>query len=214
MALSHLLCASRICATLRRMEAEMDLRLDVVRTRGRAPKKLEVDVVRALREADLELLEEEKGARAPGLVKRLSNRHHLLARLLAEGMSPGDAGLTAGYVPSRVSILQADPSFAELVRFYKGQRDEAFASMHEKILGLSEDALEELRERLEDEPESFTNGMLIDLMAKAADRAGHGPSATQVNVNVNLADRLAAARERAERAKVVEHNPLRLEDDG
>lgn len=183
----------------------MDLEITPVRTRGRAVKPVEVSVVRELRLADLGLLEEEKGSKPAGLVKRLSSRHHLLARKLAEGLSPGEAGLIANYSPSRVSILQADPSFRELVEFYKAEVKGVFVGMHEKLAGLSEDALEELRTRLEDEPESFTNGMLLDILAKMADRTGHGPSSTQVNVNVGLAERLNEARRRVEQARTIEH---------
>lgn len=174
----------------------MDLEISP-RTRGRAALPLTPVKVRDLSLSDLGLLSSEKGSEAPN-IKRISNRHHTLARLLASGMGPGEAAIVAGYSASRISILQDDPLFKDLVTFYKKDVDAQYLDMHERIAGLSVDALEELRQRLEEEPDSFSNGMLLDIMTKTADRSGNGPTSTstQVNVNVNLADRLEAARKR------------------
>lgn len=182
----------------------MDVNL-TPRTRGRAPKQVEAEVVRELRPEDLVLLDVEKGSETPAL-KRLTQRHHALARLIASGLKPGEAAMCVDYSPSRVSILQNDPSFKELVQFYKEAADERYVEMHEKLSGLSQDALLELQQRIEDEPESFSNGMLLEIVTKLADRTGHGPSATQTNVNVsvNLAERLQAARERVASYKQIE----------
>lgn len=153
----------------------------------------------------MELLAEERGTKSP-LIRRLSQRHHALARLLATGMPQGEAALCAGYSISRVSILSADPSFKELVTFYKEAKDEQVLEMQERISGLSADALEELRERLEEDPESFSNTMLLEIATKFADRSGHGPTSTNtnVNVNVNMASRLEAARKRVAQARTIE----------
>lgn len=186
----------------------MDLSLELAppRTRGRAPAHIEIEGTRPLRPDDLVLLGEEKGSTL-NPIKRLSERHHALAKAIASGVKPGEAGIICGYSNSRVSILQADPSFKELVKFYTEQKDAQYLEMHERIAGLSVDALEELRERLEEDPDSFSNGLLLDLVTKMADRSGNGPSTTStqnVNVNVNLADRLQAARERVAKSREIE----------
>lgn len=184
----------------------MDLNLELsIPARKRAP--LTAEVVRELREEDLVLLETvDKGVKSPP-IKRLSERHHALARLLASGVPPGEAALIAQYDPSRVSILQADPSFKELLEFYRRDFTKEYADMHARLAGLSLDAINELRDRLEESPDAFSNTMLLELVTKAADRSGHGPasSTTNVNVNLNLADRMREARQAKQEAmKVIE----------
>lgn len=174
-----------------------DLGLDFVRTRGRAPANLTAELVREIDTSDLEALANvEKGSKTPAL-KRLSERHHALARALASGESPAVAALMCGYELSRVSILQADPAFQELMCFYREEKDRAFRSVQDKLAGIASDALDELQTRLEDEPEKLTTGQLMQIVSMGADRTGNGPSSTQnLNVNEGTAQRLAAAQAR------------------
>ncbi len=172
---------------------------DIFRIQGRASKPLSAVQVRPLDEGDIALLAEEKGSTAPAL-KRLSERHHALARCLASGMSEADAAITCGYVASRVSILKADPAFKELLAFYAQDVSAKYLDMHGVLAGLSLDAAMELRERLEldmeAEEKKITVGQLMELVKVGADRTGFGPQSSQLNVNVDLAGRLQAARER------------------
>lgn len=172
---------------------------ETLRTTGRANKPLSFVEVRELDEVDLVLLGEEKGSVATPL-KRLSDRHHALARCLASGMAEGDAAISCGYVSSRVSILKADPAFQELLHFYRQDVTTKYLDMHSVLAGLSLDAAMELRERLEDdisaEEKKISVGQLVELTKLGADRTGYGPQSSQVNVNIDLADRLKAARER------------------
>lgn len=172
---------------------------DIFRVTGRASRPISATQVRLLDDTDLCLLQEEKGSKAPAL-KRLSERHHALARCLASGMEDGDAAITCGYVPSRVSILKADPAFQELLAFYRSDVNSKYLDMHGVLAGLSLDAAMELRERLEAEMQSdekkLTFGQLGELVKLGADRTGFGPQSSQLNVNVDLAGRLQAARER------------------
>lgn len=161
--------------------------------------------VRELDEVDIALLQEERGIKAPPL-KRLSERHHSLARCLASGMEDGDAAITCGYVPSRISILKADPAFQELLVFYRAGVTEKYLDMHGVLAGLSLDAAMELRERLEDdisaEEKKISVTQLMELTKLGADRTGYGPQSSQVNVNVDLAGRLEAARKRVEQRRL------------
>lgn len=177
-----------------RMELDLDLPF---RTRGRAARPIIASVVRPLDRADLVLLQEEKGSQASAL-KRLSERHHALARNLASGMAPGEAGILCGYSNSRVSILQDDPAFKELVEFYRRDVEHQYRDLHTRLSGLALDAAEELAERLEEDASSFSIGQLMETVKMGADRTGFGPqsSSTNVNVNVDLAGRLEAARKR------------------
>lgn len=175
----------------------MDLDLDMFRTRGRASRELTATVVRELGVEDFAMLSEEKGSAAPPL-KRLSDRHHALARHIAAGVGPGEAALICGYDISRVSILQADPTFAELVLFYKDMKDREFRDVQGKLAGIASDALDELQTRIEDEPEKLTVTQLMALVTMGTDRTGNGPqsSTTNLNVNVGVASRLEEARKR------------------
>jgi hypothetical protein len=172
------------------------------RTRGRASKPLCFAEVRALAAPDLALLAEEKGSQAPAL-KRLTDRHHALARCLASGMTERDSAMACGYVLSRVSILKSDPAFKELLSFYRDSTNQQYMDMHERLAGLSRDAVEELRVRLEEdmqlEEKNISVGQLMEMAKLGADRTGHGPQSNQtVNVNLNVASRLEAARKRVQ----------------
>lgn len=175
----------------------MDLGGMVFRTSGRAVRPLVATPVRELDEADIALLAEDRGSRPPA-IKRISERHHALARNLAGGMSPSDAAVICGYSASRVSILQDDPAFRELLTFYREGVQAEYRGLHARLSGLALDAADELASRLEEKPEDISVGQLMELTKMGADRTGFGPqsSSTNLNVNVDLASRLEAARRR------------------
>ena len=175
----------------------MDLGPEIFRTNGRAARPCTGTVVRSIDANDLVLLGDEKGSK-PSALKRLSERHHALARALAAGMSPSDAAITCGYVLSRVSILQDDPAFKELLQFYRANVEAEYRDLHMRLSGISMDAAEILQERLEEEPDKVSVGQLMELVKLGADRTGYGPSSssTNINLNVGVADRLQAARAR------------------
>lgn len=182
----------------------MDLGLDIIRTSGRAAQPVAVVEVRELDAADLALLGTERGIQAQPL-KRIGERHHALARLLAQGTPPGEAGLIVGLTGSRVSILRSDPTFLELVDFYRADVQAAYRDMHETLAGLSLDAANELRERLEEAPDDLTVTQLIELTKLGADRTGHGPSSTQEHkFSDGIAAKMQEARERVARRRNAE----------
>lgn len=167
-----------------------------LRTTGRAALPLTASTGRDLTPEDLALLNSPRESTAQP-VKKLRERHHALARILAQGTAPGEAAIICGYSASRVSILLSDPAFAELVEFYRDGVRERYLDAHTAMSELHIDAVEELRERLEDTPEDFTIGHLLDVAKFSADRTGFGPSSkTEVNVKVGIADRLREAQKR------------------
>jgi hypothetical protein len=122
-------------------------------------------------------------------------------------MAPGEAGIVCGYSASRVSILQDDPAFRELLHFYRQDVEREYRGLHEKLAGLATDAASVLADRLEDSPDDISIGQLQEIVKLGADRTGHGPqsSSTHLNVNVDLAGRLQRARERVrDRVTVIE----------
>jgi len=170
---------------------------------GRPANEPEVDFVRELHESDLTLLDAPRGVQSRPIAK-LRDSHHALARALAAGMRPGEASLITGYSLSRISVLQADPSFKELLEFYRTAQDATYASLHDRMATLSLDAIAELRERLDEHPEEFTPGALLEMVKTLADRTGFAPTTKSVNVNVDMnsfGDRLEEARKRAMAAK-------------
>jgi len=183
------------------MEGVMDLGLDLrdLARPGRKPVPIAGSVVRELRREDLEMLAAPSGEEAP-VLRKLSERHHALARALASGMKEGESAAMLGFSLVRVSILKASPAFKELLSVYSDRHDLAFADAAERLAGLSKDAILELTERLEDAPEKITTGQLVEIAKFAADRSGHGPTSTQV-VSVDLGARLKEARLRASLAR-------------
>lgn len=175
----------------------MDLELDIIRTRGRAAQPLTFEIERELGEDDVRALSVEKGSTPPA-IKRITDRHHALARLIVDGKSMGEAAYICGISLSRVSILKNDPQFQELLEFYRSEQAEYFKDMHERLANLSSDAVQLVADRMEDDPNSLTTNQLLEIAKMGADRTGFGPQSSQTNLNVNVgvADRLAAARMR------------------
>ncbi|RMD52388.1 hypothetical protein D6827_00035 [Candidatus Parcubacteria bacterium] len=154
----------------------LDLNIDKLAGPGRPAKALSAEVVGALNAADIELLANApKGVKAAP-IKRLTDRHHALARLLASGMPENEAALTLNYTQSHVSILKQSPAFQELLALYRRDVDAEFVSMLENMAGLGRDALLELRDRLEEKPDRFTNKELLAILTDIADRVDVGES--------------------------------------
>lgn len=169
-----------------------------LRTTGRATKPLEAELVGVLGPEDLESLGGERGTKPP-VIKEMRERHHHLARLIAEGRKPGEAAAIARYTSSRVSILMSDPAFKDLIEHYRGMVEDQYIGFNAQLAALGVDAACIISERLEDNPEEVTMGALLQLVTISADRTGHGPSQkTEVNVKIGLADRLMKARERSQ----------------
>jgi len=131
-----------------------------------------MEQVRELTGADLELIHNPppKGIVATPL-SRIRNSHHMLARLLASGKKPGEVSLITGYSPSRVSVLQNDPAFKELVEYYSTQVEAKYLDVHERLASLGLSTLDELQERLESDPQAFKNRELLELAEFALDRS-------------------------------------------
>lgn len=164
---------------------------------------LDYEVVGELTLADLQAVVPTPGSSTPPL-KRLHDRHHALARALAMGMSPADAGVTYGYAASTISILQTDPAFKALLDFYRKSEDAATMTVVEKFAGLASDAADLVHERLHNEETRAKINLpeALEIAKTFADRSGNGPqsSSVAVNINIGLAERLRSRREAAERA--------------
>ncbi len=138
---------------------------------GRLPVPLHVEYVRDIEEADLALMAIQPLGSTPPTLKRITDRHHALARLLAAGVIDGEAALIVGYDISRVSILKNSPAFQELLALYQEESKREFTTVLEHMAGISRDAVLELRERLEENPTKFSNNDLLKVSTEFADRA-------------------------------------------
>lgn len=171
---------------------------DVARSLGRAPVPFTHSPDRELTKADLVRLEVEQGIKAPQ-VQRLSDRHHALAKTLAEGISPGNASISTGYSLSRISILKADPAFQELCAFYRTEKDVLESRVIDRLSNLTLSAVSLLEDRLEDAPEEIRTRELLDIATAGLDRTGYGPSSkvsvTSLTLTAEDMKKLTAATE-------------------
>lgn len=167
---------------------------------------LSLEGVSTTRGRDLTLADMSKAADGAGPVKRLRERHHALARAVAEGLKTDkQIAIESGYTSATLSRLRTDPAFCELVDFYARGFEAIQRDALERLKELSLDAMGEISDRLEEDPESFSNGQLMELTKLTTDRTGFGPSSSsEVNVNVGFAKRLSAA---ADRAKIIDVTP-------
>jgi hypothetical protein len=188
----------------------MDLGLEITRTIGRQERKLEPEFVRLLDSEDLKELEKERGVQKPRSLsdlKRLSERHRNLARLIAAGKEDWELSAITGYTVSHISILKSDPAMKNLIRHYSEEVDIVYTQVNEKLANVAGTALDIIQDRLEDPEQAaeLSIGQLAELTKLGADRTGNGPTTkSEVNVQVNIADRLEAARKRALQARLLE----------
>jgi hypothetical protein len=124
-------------------------------------------------------------------IARLRARHHAVAKLLAEGRKPGEVAAIMGYAAGTLSSLQADPAFRELINYYTTQVEARYLGVHERLAHLSDQAVAELQDRLEDAPQKFSNRELKELAEMALDRTGfapktQGPPGGQVALPIGL----------------------------
>lgn len=147
--------------------------------RGRPPGASAALIRELTEEDDLAVAEvaTDNGVRA---LTRIRQTHHAMARLIAEGRANTEVAAITGYTPQRVMVLKQDPMFSELVAYYAAQKDEIYLDVHQRLATLGMDAVEELRERLHDKPESMSTRELIELTELTLDRsvtATKGPAA-------------------------------------
>jgi hypothetical protein len=156
-----------------------------------------LEVRRELNAGDLDALLHPPpvGAVTPSL-GQIRHAHHTLAMLLAEGRKGVEISGITGYSPSRISILQGDPAFQELVAYYREQKEAVYLDVHQRLATLGMTAIEELQQRFEDRPEGFTNREVKEILESALDRsiapaktgknAGAQPGGAAVSLTVNF----------------------------
>ena len=114
------------------------------------------------------------GSTTPKL-KKIRAVHHAAARLMATGMKNAEVSMNVGLCVSRLSILQNDPAFADLITHYTEAEKERFASVQDRMAMLGMVASEELTERILEAPEEMTSKDLTEVMKISLDRGGYAP---------------------------------------
>lgn len=182
--------------------AELALSLE---PRGRRESPTEVTYAGEVGESDLALLAGSRDTK-PRPIQKLRDRHHLLARCVAGGMSLTEASAITGYEPSRISVLKSDPAFKELVAGYQQTKELAFADFQDRAAAVALEALNLIHEELEDSPEEVSMGQKLEIVKTLADRTGNAPISRAVNVNANIdiGDRLNKANARVKAKREVE----------
>lgn len=180
---------------------------------GRVPRRVKWEVVRRLRVPDDLPLLLERTPRQKQTLKTIRHTHHQLARLVATGVPDSEASLITGYSPSYISMVKKDPSFAGLLDYYHEQREQIFIDVVERMRGLGLSTLDEIQNRLEEEPEEWSRRELMELaelmLVKPA--AARTPLQTTVGVapvSVNVKFVTAEPRELPMiEGKVIDHQP-------
>lgn len=133
---------------------------------------------------------------------KLRATHHRMAQLIANGMNEQVAAKLCNYDPMYISRLKDNDLFRGLLEHYERERDESWADFNNVAADLSLNALGRLAEVLEDQPEKFTPSALLETIKVLRDYSGNAPvtKSQNVNVNIDLGERLRAARERANSA--------------
>lgn len=183
--------------------------------RGKLARPPTILNVRALTRDDLMLLRQDgsdQQARAGvGIVQRLRDPHHRVARLFASGLRMEEIVARSGYSYGRVNTLKNDPAFQELIAKYRDKVDAAFVreadTYYELATANMVTAERMISEKLEEHDENGTLPPVRELIAisrDAADRFGYGKRQTNLNVNADFAAMLEAARGRSAKAKTIE----------
>ncbi len=170
--------------------------------RGRKPiaQTPEITNIRSVTRADLAHLAVK---REGNVVQTLRDNHHRIARAVASGMSNSDVATTCGISVGRVATLKADPSFADLVAHYRAVITSEWAQQDTVIEFLRGNALKAqamLSDKLDAAAEAnefLPTRDLLGIAELGLDRTGYGKVNKNVNVNVDFAAKLEAARNRS-----------------
>lgn len=173
----------------------------------------EVSGIRSLARQDLSLLLEKRPDKP---LQSLRDTHHRIARAVAAGLPNDEVAQSCGISYNRVSMLKKDPAFQELVAHYRAIvtveyvrsvdsfMEVATANMLKAAVMLS-DKLDDAMEK----GEFLPTRDLIAIHDTGADRFGYGKMQKNLNVNVDFAAQLEAARKRSRTAqaepKTIDH---------
>lgn len=161
----------------------------------------EVSDIRVLERADLVVLSQPR----PGAtIQNLRDSHHRIARAVASGLSNAEVSAATGYSITRINVLRQDPAFKELVAHKRSMIDVEWAEAADPVVELlKSNALKAqamISDKLDDAMEKgefLPTRDLLGIGELGLDRTGYGKVNKNVNVNVDFAASLEAARKRS-----------------
>ena len=166
---------------------------------------MELGPIRELAREDLSLLNE---TRPVVQLQALRDNHHRIARALAAGLDNQEVARLCGMSLNRISILKQDPAFKDLVAHYRGLVTAEFVRSVDTYLEMAtgnmlkaEAMLSDKLDAAADNNEFLPTRDLISISRDAADRFGYGKRQMNLNVNVDFAAQLEAARNRSYAAR-------------
>ena len=157
--------------------------------RGAVAQPLLMEVIREITVHDLMRLGDAPKTAVP-VLQKLRATHHRQAKLLAEGKSVKDVAIIVGCTPQRLTQLQVDPTFSQLVSFYQDQINSSMiedaARLKDKLVDIGEMAVDEIRDRLENDGQrrSMPTHILKQIAEMALDRTVAPPKTSMPNTNV------------------------------
>jgi hypothetical protein len=122
-------------------------------------------------------------------IARLRERHHSVARLIANNFAQNIVCQITGYTDAYLSTLLKNPAMQDLIGHYRAQHNNAAEVVGEKLRTTAMRAVEALSDRLDegsDSENALSNNDLIALAKLGLDRSGHGPTSTQINKNLDV----------------------------
>jgi len=117
----------------------------------------------------------------PSDLKKVREKHHSVARMIANGLTQRMVSKLCGYTEGYISVLLNSPAMQELVELYRIQNGAAAQVITEKLKTVGLKAVEKLEQKLE--ADELNNQDLLGMAKLGLDRGGHGPTSTQHNVN-------------------------------
>lgn len=182
---------------------------------------LELDLVRPLANQDLaEAKGRSAGATVP-VLQKVRSVHHKQAALLASGLTAVEVAAATGATSARIGQLLKDPTFMELLAYYQDQAMAKLLNESEriktKLLRATEDALDEINDRLEDDTkrQAMPVGELRKIVEMGGDRTVAPPKATapsvipptQITLNFGSPVGVQAQDPSRGQGPVIEHQP-------
>lgn len=169
---------------------------------------IEITDIREVTRADLSIL----AAPRPNLsLQALRDTHHRVARAVASGLSNIEVAETCGKSANYISLLKGDPAFMELVAHYRAMvtaewkeaADPVVSFMRTNALKAQAMISDKLDAAIENN-EFLPTRDLLGIAEFGSDRTGYGKVNKNVNINVDFAAQLEAARRRSSEARTIE----------
>lgn len=117
----------------------------------------------------------------PNDLSKIREKHHHVARLIADGLQQRLVARISGYTEGYISILLNNPAMVELVEMYRIQAGASVKVATEKLKTVGLKALEKIDEKIDSD--QLSNLELLSAAKLGLDRGGLGPQSKVHAVN-------------------------------